>query len=62
MENFNMNTMTSSSHMLGSSTKISMLVPEYYDQWANRMEDYLNGLDKEFWECIDGNVLPPTNV
>ena len=26
------------------------------------MEDYLNGLDEELWDCINGNVLPPTNV
>ncbi|XP_023742160.1 uncharacterized protein LOC111890233 [Lactuca sativa] len=62
MVNFNMNTMTSFSHMLGSSTKIPMLIPEYYDHWANRMEDYLNGLDEELWSCISGTAQPPSNV
>ena len=56
MTNFSMNTMTSYSHLLGSSTKISMLIPEYYDQWANRVEDYLNGIDEEFWKCITDDV------
>ena len=62
MVNFNMNTMTSFSHLLGSSTKIPMLIPEYYDQWADRMEDYLNGIDEELWKCIDGTVQAPVNV
>ena len=62
MANFNMNTMTSFSHLLGSSTKIPMLIPEYYDQWADRMEDYLNGIDEELWNCIDGTVQAPANV
>ena len=26
------------------------------------MEDYLNGLDEELWNCIKGTVLPPQNV
>ncbi|XP_052622549.1 uncharacterized protein LOC128127868 [Lactuca sativa] len=54
--------MTSFSHLLGSSTKIPMLIPEYYDQWADRMEDYLNGIDEELWNCIDGTVQAPANV
>ena len=62
MANFNMNTMISFSHLLGSSTKIPMLIPEYYDQWADRMEDYLNGIDEELWNCIDGTVQAPANV
>ena len=62
MANFNMNTMTSFSHLLGSSTKITMLIPKYYDQWADRMEDYLNGIDEELWNCINGTVQAPTNV
>ncbi|KAL7606668.1 hypothetical protein Lser_V15G16417 [Lactuca serriola] len=62
MTNFNINTMTSYSHLLGSSTKIPMLFPEYYDQWADRTEDYLNGLDEELWNCINGTVQPPLNV
>ena len=62
MSNFNMNTMTSFSHLLGSSTKIPMLIPEYYDQWADRTKDYLNGLDEELWNCISGTAQPPLNV
>ena len=62
MANFNMNTMTSFSHLLGSSTKIPMLIPEYYDQWADRMEDYLNGIDEELWNCISGKGQLPDNV
>ena len=62
MANFNMNTMTSFSHLLGSSTKIPMLILEYYDQWADRMDDYLNGLYEELWSCIIGIVQPPLVV
>ena len=39
-----------------------MLIPEYYDQWADRMQDYLNGIGEEIWTCINGLVQPPTNV
>ena len=39
-----------------------MLIPEYYDQWADRMQDYLNGLDEELWNCISGDRNPPTNL
>ena len=62
MANFNLNSMKSYSHLLGSSTKIHMLIPEYYDQWADRMQDCLNGLDVELWSCISGNTTPPQNV
>ena len=35
-----------------------MLIPEYYDQWDDRMEDYLNGIDEDLWKCItDGSCL-----
>jgi len=54
--------MTSFSHLLGSSTKIPMLIPEYYDQWADRMQDYLNGLDEELWKCISGEINQPAQV
>lgn len=40
-------------NLLGSSTKIPMLLLEYYDQWSDRMEDYLNGIDKDLWRSID---------
>ena len=62
MENINMNTMTTYSHLLGSSTKIPMLIPEYYDQWADRMEDYLNEINEELWNRINGTVQHPANV
>ena len=39
-----------------------MLIPEYYDQWVDRMEDYLNGLDEELWNCIKGTIQPSSNV
>ena len=52
MANFNMNTISGFSHLLGSSTKIPILIPEYYDQWADRMEDYLNGFNEDLWRCI----------
>ncbi|XP_052622370.1 uncharacterized protein LOC128127731 [Lactuca sativa] len=54
--------MTSFSHLLGSSTKIPMLILEYYDQWADRMQDYLNGLDEDLWNCISGEINPPATV
>ena len=62
MVNFNMNTMTSYSHLLGSSTKIPLLIPEFYDQRADRMEDYFNGISEELWNCILSDVRPPTAV
>ncbi|XP_023757104.2 uncharacterized protein LOC111905646 [Lactuca sativa] len=32
-------------------------------QWqADRMQDYINGLDEELWSCISGNVNVPVNV
>lgn len=40
---------------LDSSTKSPKLLPEYYDQWANRVEDYLNDIDKDLCcTIIDG--------
>ncbi|XP_023739172.1 uncharacterized protein LOC111887238 [Lactuca sativa] len=62
MANFNLNSMTSYSHLLGSSTKIPMLISEYYDQWSDRMKDYLNGLNEELWSCISWNITLPTNL
>lgn len=26
-----------------------MLLPKYYDQWADCMEDYLTRIDEDFW-------------
>ena len=56
MAKFNMNTITSYYHLLGSSTKIPMLNPRYYDQWADRMEDHLNGIDEDLWKCITDGI------
>ena len=39
-----------------------MRIPEYYDQWADRMEDYLNVIDQELWKCILSDVHPPPTV
>ena len=47
-----MNTMSSFSHLTGSSTKILMLILEYYEQWADRMEDYLNRIDEDLMRSI----------
>nr|KAJ0213712.1 hypothetical protein LSAT_V11C400159680 [Lactuca sativa] len=59
MANFNMNTTSGFSHILGSSTKIPMLIPEYYEPWADRMDDYPTGLDEDLWRCVkSGNFLP----
>lgn len=52
MTNFNMNTMSSFLHLFVSATKIPMLIPEYYEQWADRMEDYLNGIDEDLIRSI----------
>ena len=62
MATFNMNTMTSYSHLLGSSTKIPMLILEFYDQWADCMEEYLNGIDEDLWKCIVREFHPPAVV
>ncbi|CAI9296757.1 unnamed protein product [Lactuca saligna] len=40
-------------HLYGSATKVPMLIPKYYDQSADCMEDYLNGVDKVIWRCIE---------
>ena len=57
--NFNMNTMIEFSHLIGYSTKIPMLILGYYDQWTDRMEDYLIGIDEDLWRCIkSGNFHP----
>lgn len=39
--------------------KIPMLISEYYEQWADRKEDYLNGIDEDLQQCItSGNYHP----
>lgn len=62
MENFNMSTMNSYSHLLGSPTKIPMLIIDFYDQWVDHKDDYLNGIDEDLWKCIIGDVRPPIVV
>ncbi|XP_023742594.1 mitochondrial outer membrane protein porin 2-like, partial [Lactuca sativa] len=47
---------------LTNENDLQLLIPEYNDQWADRMQDYLNGLDEELWSCITGNSTPPPNV
>ena len=54
--------MTSYSHLLGSSTKIPMLISEYYDQRADRIEDYLNGIDEELWKYVTNDFHPLPSV
>lgn len=39
--------------MLGSARKIQMLIPEYYEQWADIMEDYLDGIDDDLIRSIN---------
>lgn len=52
MVNSNINTMTWISHLLGSLTKSPMLIPEYYEHWTDKMEDYLTGIDEDLWRCV----------
>ena len=35
-----------------------MLILGYYEQWAYRMEDYLNRIDEDLWSCITGGERP----
>lgn len=29
-----------------------MLIPKYYEQWADIIEDYINEIDEDLWRCI----------
>ena len=29
-----------------------MLISEYYEQWADRIEDYLNGIDEDLMRSV----------
>lgn len=59
MVNFKLNTMTNFCHLLGSATKIPMLILEYYEQWTDRMKDYLNDIDEDLMKSINkGPFLP----
>lgn len=36
-----------------------MLIPEYYEQLVDQMENYLNGIDEDLWRWItSGNYHP----
>lgn len=52
MENLNVNTKINYANVLGSTMKILMLLPEYYNQWFDPIEDYLNGIDKHLCHSI----------
>lgn len=52
MENLNFNIMMNFVNLLGAATKIPLLNHEHYDQWFDRMEDYMNGIDKDLWRSI----------
>lgn len=52
MVNLNVNIVMNYANLLGSATKIPMLLLEYYDQWTDCMEDYLNGIDEVLWRSI----------
>lgn len=49
MANLNVNTLVNFVNLFGSFMKIPMLLPEYYDQWVDRMEDYLNEINEDLW-------------
>ncbi|KAI3523848.1 hypothetical protein L1887_02296 [Cichorium endivia] len=38
--------------LLGSNNKAPMLIPEHYDQWADRMEDHLSGIGEDFLRSL----------
>ncbi|KAI3496719.1 hypothetical protein L1887_39092 [Cichorium endivia] len=37
---------------LGSNNKAPMLIPEHYDQWADRIEDHLSGIDEDLLRSL----------
>lgn len=41
------------SHLLASSNKILMLIPKYYEQWDDRIEDYVNVINEDMIWCIN---------
>lgn len=49
----NVNTIMNYAILLGSSTNTLMLLPEYYDQLADRKEVYLTRIDEDLWHSID---------
>lgn len=52
MVNLKVNIVMNYAKLLGSATKIPMLLPKYYDQWEDRMEDYLNWIHEDLWRSI----------
>ncbi|TLX68902.1 hypothetical protein E9993_23145, partial [Labilibacter sediminis] len=40
------------SNSVGSNTKAPLLHPLEYDQWVDRMEDYLYNMDKDLWRSV----------
>ena len=53
MANLNVNTKMNYANLLGFATKILMMIPKYYDQWVDRIEDYLYRIDEDLWRSID---------
>ncbi|CAI9297700.1 unnamed protein product [Lactuca saligna] len=53
MENLNVKTVMKYVNLLGFATKVPMLLLEYYNQWADHMEDNLNGIDVDIWRSIE---------
>ena len=53
MANLNVNVAKNYANLLGSATKILMMLLEYYDQQTNRMEDYPNGIDEDLQRSIE---------
>ena len=46
------------SNSVGSSTKAPVLHPLEYEQWVDRMEDYLYNIDKDLWRFVqEGPVV-----
>ena len=47
------------SNSVGSNTKAPMLLPSEYDQWVDRMEDFLWALDEDLWRSVsEGPCVP----
>lgn len=40
-------------NLLGAATKVPIFIPEYNDQWADHMEQYLNEIDEYLWRSIE---------
>ncbi|CAI9264805.1 unnamed protein product [Lactuca saligna] len=53
MVNLNANVVMNYANMLRYAIKVPILLPEYYDQWADRKEDYHNRIDEDLWRYIE---------